>query len=651
MKNTIPTKKTSTRFNLPWLNPELKRMCRKKRRLYKKAKRSPEGWSKFLHHQECTRSAIREAHWSYINNVLQEDLVGGQQKSFWRYIKAQKQDSVGVAPLRKGNRLFSDSKAKAELLSDQFKSVFNVGTPDTQNVQLFGPNFPTIEELCIEEKGVQKLLQELNPSKAGGPDEIPSRFLKYLASELAPSITQLFRQSIDGGVLPEVWKQAWITPVYKKGNRNDPANYRPVSLTCILCKMLEHILCTHIRRHLDNHGILTPDNHGFRSRHSCETQLIATTHDILRLRDVGKQVDVAILDFSKAFDTVPHGRLLNKLKFYGIQGKTLEWIRAFLTARRQSVLVDGDKSQNEQVLSGVPQGTVLGPLLFLLHINEMPSVVNPLTKCRLFADDCLLYRVIDSLDDHTQLQQDLISLESWADIWGMRFNADKCHIMSIKKGQSKPYLYQLCNKILSSVTKEKYLGVMLSQEMSWSAHISSITTKAHQKLGFLRRNLKGSPQECKKLAYTALLRPALEYACTVWDPHLKKDINLLETVQRKAARWVTSAYENQTSVTALLKDLQLETLEERRRQLRLLFMYKIVHGVVALSPESLDLTLSSQPSRQNKNKFKLFRPRAHTTELQNSFLHKTIQEWNELPDSIAQADTVSSFKCRLSSLP
>ena len=156
-----------------------------------------------------------------------------------------------------------------------------------------------------------------------------------------------------------------------------------MSLTCISCKLLEHILCTHIRSHLDRHNILTPCNHGFRSRHSCGTQLLLTTHDIINRRETSKQVDVAILDLSKAFDTVPHKRLLNKLTLYGINGNIHRWISSFLTHRRQQVVIDGAQSSEESVLSGVPQGTVLGPLLFLLHLNDMPSVLDPGTVCRL----------------------------------------------------------------------------------------------------------------------------------------------------------------------------------------------------------------------------------------------------------------------------
>ena len=258
-----------------------------------------------------------------------------------------------------------------------------------------------------------------------------------------------------------------MSPVFKKGSRSDPANYRPVSLTCISCKLLEHILCTHIRGHLDRHNILTPSNHGFRARHSCETQLLLTTHDIIDRRESNKQVDVAILDLSKAFDTVPHKRLLGKLELYGINGNIHRWITSFLTNRHQQVVIDGAQSSKEAVISGVPQGTVLGPLLFLLHLNDLPSILDPDTECRLFADDCLLYRSVNSSEDQLKLQEDLRKLENWASNWGMKFNAKKCSIMSVHRSKTTPlnYFYELCGSFLSTATDERYLGVIISEDI------------------------------------------------------------------------------------------------------------------------------------------------------------------------------------------
>ena len=264
---------------------------------------------------------------------------------------------------------------------------------------------------------------------------------------------------------------------------------------------------------------------------------------------------VLVLDFSKAFDTVPHKRLLQKLEFYGIQGEILSWIRSFLSARTQSVVVEGCRSPEDKVLSGVPKGTVFGPLLFLCHINDLPSVVDPQTAVRLFADDCLVYRSITSNSDHRQLQLDLQAHSHWGECWGMKFNVDKCHVLHIgRSGICGIRFYEMNQVFLSEVRSATYRGVLLSSDMSWSPHIFSIVHKAHQRLGFIRRNLRGSPFKYREIAYRSLVRSQLEYCATIWDPTLKCDITKLEQIQRKAARRARGEY-GIVSVTRLLRDL------------------------------------------------------------------------------------------------
>ena len=226
---------------------------------------------------------------------------------------------------------------------------------------------------------------------------------------------------------------------------------------------------------------------------------------------------MAILDFSKAFDTVPHDHLLGKMEFYGIQGPLLKWTASFLKTRSQSVLVEGKYSKPAKVLSGVPQGTVLGPLLFLIHTNDLPSVVT--SQVRLFADDCLMYRPVHGLADQLALQADLLALERWGDAWGMRFNAAKCQIMQVYRGQGLVHFYTLCGQVLSVVKETKYLGVLISDDLSWSPHISSITGKAASTLGFLRRNLRKCPAQLKERAYIAFVRSTLDYASPSPTPH------------------------------------------------------------------------------------------------------------------------------------
>ena len=233
-----------------------------------------------------------------------------------------------------------------------------------------------------------------------------------------------------------------------------------------------------------------------------------------------------ILDFSKAFDTIPHLKLLHKMRQYGVHvdGNINPWLCHFLTNRKMKVVFDGEESDAVTVDSGVPQGTVLGPLLFLCRIHDLPDAVK--STVWLFADDCLLYRRIKTMEDNIALQRDLQSLETWAKTWGMRFNAKKCYIMSINSKSSQ--FYELDSHILQQVPENPYLGLTLSGDLKWSSHISKISKKANCTLGFLKRNLKHCPQECRMTAYLSLIRSTLDYSSVISDPHLQKDNDKLE---------------------------------------------------------------------------------------------------------------------------
>ena len=273
-----------------------------------------------------------------------------------------------------------------------------------------------------------KLLQALNISKAAGPDGIRPRVLKELSSELAPIFTLLFQASLHQQSIPDILKHANVTPIYKKGDKTNPSNYCPVSLTCISCKLLEHIICSSLMQHLTKHNILYPLQHGFCDKRSCESKLLEFVNDIAFNMQKGHQNDVVVMDFAKAFDKVAHNRLLYKLSSYGVKGNTLGWIGSFLSGRSQKVVLEGKSSSSAPVLSGVPQGSVLGPVLFLIYINDLPEYISNSTV-RLFADDTLLYLTIHNSSDCTKLQDDLNNLQKWESDWQMSFHPEKCEVI------------------------------------------------------------------------------------------------------------------------------------------------------------------------------------------------------------------------------
>ena len=293
--------------------------------------------------------------------------------------------------------------------------------------------------------------------------------------------------------------------------------------------------------HFDNFDILCDNQHGFRAKRSCETQLITTVHEIASGLASGSQVDSILLDFSKAFDKVPHARLAHKpLHYYGVRNTTLQWIKSFLSGRKQEVVLEGVHSSQADVTSGVPQGTVLGPLLFLAFINDMPDVVES-SSTRLFADDSMLSRPVATVQDQQLLQDDLTRLEAWEKQWQMEFNPGKCVVLRISPNKNTvplPTPYHLHGQELETVSETKYLGVTFTNHLTWSRHAEITAGKSNRALGFIKRNLRDCPENVRATAYTALVRPITEYASCAWDPHLQKDIKILQKVQKRAARFI-----------------------------------------------------------------------------------------------------------------
>ena len=409
----VPYKYSSTRFSQPWVTSNTKRICRKKKRAYNKARSSGSvvHWNNYKELKRTAQRQCRKAYYDYVSRLFDSR---SNSKKFWSFIKGRRKDNTGVTSLSVGGTTVTDDTSKANALNNQFASVFTRENVSTVPV-ISGVSFPDMDDIQIDVNGVAQLLSSLDPQKATGPDKIPTRFLKLFSMELAPCLTLLYQASLNQGIVPADWKKAFVVPVYKKGDRTLPENYRPISLTCVISKTLEHIISTNIHSHLNRHDILNDRQHGFRSRRSCETQLIDTINDFAETLNQAGQVDAIFLDMSKAFDTVPLKRLSCKLSYYGICGRTLKWIENLLTGRSQQVVVNGKYSDPTTVISGVPQGSVLGPLLFLCYINDITQ--NLTSKVRPYADDTLIYRNILNEQDVVALQNDLNTIMKWSVDW------------------------------------------------------------------------------------------------------------------------------------------------------------------------------------------------------------------------------------------
>ncbi|XP_072051476.1 uncharacterized protein [Amphiura filiformis] len=639
----VPSKTSSSRYSQCWFDTTTKRMCRKKARAFKKARHTNKArdWRRYHNIKKQTQQTCRQTYNQYLSDIIDSDPDGN--KKLGALVKSKRCDQMGVAPLKEGNILHCDPKQKANILNRQFSSVFTVDS-DSSLPDLGPSPHPTMNDINVSCAGVTKLLQNLKPHKAAGPDGIPVRLLKETAEEISPAITMLFQATLNQGTIPSCWKKALVVPIFKKGSRSSAFNYRPISLTAVLSKLCEHIVHCSVLHHLIDQGILTDAQHGFRKRRSCDTQLLLTINDLARGLEQKQQIDLILLDFAKAFDKVSHQRLLLKAEFYGLRGHTLEWIKNFLQDRTQQVMIDGQRSSEAKVTSGVPQGSVLGPLLFLIYINDLPDSISSSTP-RLFADDCVLYRQITSAQDCVSLQKDLDSLQEWERLWLMEFHPSKCQVVRITN-KRKPIIgsYIIHNHTLEEVTSAKYLGVHIDSKLSFNTHVDTVVKKANSTNAFLCRNFRQCSRKIKKSTFTTYVRPIVEYAATAWDPHTRRNADKIEMVQRRGARFVTGIYDQTSSVTAMLKDLQWPTLESRRTQSRLAMMYRIRYNLVDINWRD-HLTESSTRTRGHGSRFTL--PHCSTQVYASSFFPRTCRDWNNLAFDPAHLASLNAFKTAL----
>lgn len=631
IKRHIPSKASPSRIVKPWVSNTLQKKIRLRNKQHIIAKKSgtEEDERKFKAMKYAVQRDLRRAYNKYVGNLVTPKSKTANTKAFWNYIKAMNKDSAGIQSLKVGGTDETDSKHIAELLNNQFVSVFS--TPSRSGrwrTQRNKNGVPSMPEIKISTEGVKKCLSGLNVNKAPGPDKINNWVYRSMADTIAPMLTNIYQHSIDTSAIPSNWRKANVTPIYKKGSRQDPANYRPISLTCIACKVLEHIIVSCVMKHWTRHNILNRNQHGFQNGRSCDTQLLGLVSDLSENLDNAEQTDLLILDFAKAFDKVDHHILGKRLYASGVRGSTHSWIEQFLTGRTQSVVLNGFTSSSRSVTSGVPQGSVLGPSLFLIFINGMTERISEGTTIRLYADDTILYRKIHSSEDTKQLNHDLKQLEAWEGDARMEFNAGKCEKITVsRKRRPLTGQYTLHEHTLNEVQQTKYLGVTITSDLRWNSHINSIVNKANSRLGFLRRNLQVRQQRMKSMAYKSLVRPLLEYASAIWSPAAEGLKHQVEMVQRRAARFVTSTYNPRASVTEILHHLQWKTLESRRNLATLTLFTKGVNGQVDIEIDKR-LIRSARITRGNTVKF--VAPQCNTITHTKSFWSRAVALWNAL---------------------
>ena len=627
-----------------WMTNDIKLLINRKKKAYNKYKRSKlDGdYTCYVAAKRCCEKEVRKSKRNLEINISQQAKLN--PKKFYQYIRSKKTIKDKIGPIKDvNNKLVGDNKNMAEILNTFFQSVFireDISSLPSINSMSTRLENETLKIDEINENDVVRYLINLDPNKSTGADLVSSRLLRECQEELVLPLKMLFNKSLQEGVVPSLWKCANVTPIFKKGNKCEPGNYRPISLTSVVIKIFERIVKDRIVSFLDRHKLIMDTQHGFRNNRSCLTNLLEFYNHVFSNYDERIPSDVIYLDFKKAFDTVPHKRLLIKLKAHGMGDELCSWIENWLTNRKQRVVINGEASDWLKVTSGVPQGSVLGPLLFLIYINDLDSGVSSIISK--FADDTKLGGNALTIGDCERIQKDLDNLSMWSEKWLLKFNKDKCKVMHIGYNNSN-HSYKLQGQNLIRVEEEKDLGVIVRSDLKNGPQCMAASRKANTILGFIARNFECRTPEVITRLYTSLVRPHLEYAVQFWSPCYQKDQNKLESIQRRATKLVPGFHSLQYEER--LKRLDMFSLKDRRIRGDLIETFKILKNIENLNYDNFFELSPQLPTRNNGLKLKGQR---FNTDLRKSYFNiRVVDFWNKLPASVVQADTIPSFKNRL----
>ena len=634
-------------YNEPWMNDRLIRKWKKKHFAWKRftESRSYASYQEYKRETNGLKKQTRKA-----KRLFEKNLAKGarnNKRAFFRYVNSKLTVRPEISEMQRedGGTVDKDNEI-CDTLGEYFSSVFtqvHVGQLPDMN-EMFEIE---IGNITITREDIQRRLEKINVNKSCGPDNIHPFVLQSTAKAVSIPLKHIFTNSVCKGECPTDWKSANVTPIHKKGDRTLPTNYRPVSLTSQVCKVLESIVREHLLGHLKRNNIISDKQHGFRQGRSCLTNLLDTLDTWTKILDDDHGIDVAYLDFRKAFDLVSHRHLIYKMSKYGITGQTLKWIEDFLYDRTQRVVVRGAVSKDFRVTSGVPQGSVLGPILFLIFINDLPlEVISPLN---LFADDSKIFTTIlkdgaEVTNNNTgwaALQRDLDITKQWADKWKMEFNVDKCKIMHL--GRLNPgHTYTMDGVELTVTTEEKDLGVLVDNKLDFGKHIKDIVKKANQRIGLIKRGFDCLDKEMFMNLYPVLIRPLLEYCVQVWSPHKQGDIDLIERVQRRATKIIPALkhlpYEER------LRRLKLTTLEERRVRGDMIETYKLLTGKEDIKPDRFFTKAEVRGDPDLTHNMKIFKHRFEKDIRKYFMMNRVIEGWNLLDKEVVEVEKTSAFK-------
>ena len=660
----IPKITIKNDFSAPWFDADCFAAYRSKERAHKKFKLDKNLPNELK--RDSTRKNFKNICFEKMrDNLYNKDDPSLITKKFWAHVKSNsKSHRLPECMSLKGtfrNQPLDKANLFNNYFSDQFSDASNYDINiDWSNDGLFDINFDHIK--------IRHLLSAINSNKACGPDGIHGKILKHCAVSLAFPLSMLFKLSYNSGSLPRDWKVANVVPVYKKGSKDNIENYRPISLTSLVMKTFERILKEELL--LRTAHLLDARQHGFLNNRSCTTNMVNFIDGVvLSINDTRTlSTDVVYFDFSKAFDSVNHDRILMKLKdMYGIDGRFLKFIKNYLQGREQSVVIENCVSTSQPVISGVPQGSILGPILFVLFINDLPAGLNPGTELALYADDTKIWRGISSDNDHRILQEDINYLNDWATLNKMKFHPMKCKVISIHSKPSPlailPFVgfhYHLGESLLDYAENEKDLGVIVNTRLNFNDQQENLISKASQQFGLVKRTCNFvNDIRRRRVLYLTLIRSQFEHCSPIWRPCYETMLEKFENFQKKCIKWILSeeelSYRYGDTYIRKCKQVRILPLRLRFKLNDLILFHKIINGLVPISlPGYLEWFDGSSRLRNSHLDHmslvsSIVPSKNGSKSIEKSFFYRTHSVWNSVPLEIRELGSVSLFKSKLES--
>ena len=660
-KKHIPTMTVDNSFQPPWFDSEVHHAYLKKERAHANRNKSDLNALKFSKARKIFKTIAAEKMRDNLYNSDDPELI---TKKFWSHVKSHSKSQRIPDTIHYNGRFRNDSCDKANLFNTFFQEQFSESS--NYNINIDWSNDASFEiDFCHWK--IRKILSQLNANKAQGPDGIHGKVLKNCAASLAYPLSIIFKISYNAGYIPKEWKVANVVPIHKKGSKEDVENYRPISLTCLVMKVFERIIKEELLLHIEHK--LDQRQHGFLRNKSCTTNMIDFAENLaVSINDCHSMgTDIVYFDFSKAFDSVNHDLILHKLKYlYGVDARLLKFIKNYLCGREQCVVLGNDSSSFISVSSGVPQGSILGPILFVMFINDLPLGLDPETNVALYADDTKIWRPIRGQNDHDRLQLDIAYLNQWALDNKMHFHPKKCKVLSVCYKPSPflgifpgiKYNYYLGDGMLQYTECEKDLGVDMNSNFTFNDHCTRILNKANQQMGITRRTCSFVKDvKRRRTLYIALVRSQFEHCSPVWRPTNQSSMSKIESFQKSCIKWILCeehlSYQSYDTYFSKCKKLQILTMARKFDLNDLILFHKSYHNIIPIKfPQYLKLFNGQTRLRSSHLDSLSFEcsidvTNTRSNRFKKSFFYRTHLLWNDLPFDIREVESPSIFKTRV----